>query len=147
VDLSEQEAKDRLWRRETNRVGQGGHYSDRRRPQSNTLIIDRYENIGDVAVVLAARFPANIHPLNAEVLARLAIESARRLDNGRDGISYLLRAKRNGIVTPLSGRFEREILRGTQSNTLEEARKKIRLHSIDRDDRTATPANNQPDWQ
>jgi hypothetical protein len=62
-------------------------------------------------------------------LARLAIESARQLDNGRDGISYLLRAKRNGIVTPLSGPYEQEILRGTQSSTLEDALKKIRCGS------------------
>jgi hypothetical protein len=131
VDLPEQEAKDRLWRRETDRVGQGGHYFDRRRQQSNTVIIDRYEDIGDVAIVLAARFPANLVPLNAEVLATLAIESAQQLDNGRDGISYLLHAKRNGIVTPLSGPYEREILRRTQSNTLEDALKKVRLHSKD----------------
>ena len=105
VDLSEQEAKDRLWRRETDRVGEGGHYLERRSPGSDTLIIDRYENVGDIAVVLAARFPANIAPLDAEVLATLAIESARQLDNGRDGISYLLDAKRNGIVTPLSAPY------------------------------------------
>ena len=76
MDLSEQEAKDRLWRRETDRVGEGGHYLERRSPGSDTLIIDRYENVGDIAVVLAARFPANIAPLDAEVLATLAIESA-----------------------------------------------------------------------
>jgi hypothetical protein len=107
VDLPEQEAKDRLWRRETDRVGKGGHYLEERSPGgSDTLIIDRYENVVDIAVVLAARFPANIAPLDAEVLATLAIESARQLDNGRDGISYLLDAKRNGIVTPLSAPYE-----------------------------------------
>ena len=33
VNLSEQEAKDRLWRREIDRVGQGGHYTLADRPR------------------------------------------------------------------------------------------------------------------
>ena len=127
MDLPEQEAKNRLWRRETDRVGEGGHYLERRSPGSDTLIIDRHENVGDIAVVLAARFPANIAPLDAEVLATLAIESARQLDNGRDGISYLLDAKRNGIVTPLSAPYELEILRRTETTTLGDALMKIRV--------------------
>jgi hypothetical protein len=127
VDLSEQEARDRLWRRETDRVGKGGHYLERRGPGPDTLIIDRYENVGDIAVVLAARFPANIVPLDAEALATLAIESARQLDNGRDGISYLLDAQHNGIVTPLSAPYELEILRRTETTTLGDALMKIRV--------------------
>jgi hypothetical protein len=126
VDLSEQEAKDRLWRRETDRVGQRGHYIDRRNPGVDTLIIDRFDNLGGVALVLAARFPANITPLSAEVLATLAIKSAEELADGGDGISYLLDAKRNGIVTPLSASFEQEILRRMKTTSLEEALKKIR---------------------
>jgi hypothetical protein len=76
--------------------------------------------------VLAARLPANITPLNADVLATLAIKSAHELDDDRDGISYLLDAKRNGIVTPLSGPYEREILRRMKTRSLEDALKKIR---------------------
>jgi hypothetical protein len=126
VDLSEREPQDRLWRRETNRIGQGGHYVRPRNPDLDTLIIDRYENLPGIAIVLAARFPANITPLNPEVLANLAIMSAHELNDGRDGISYLLDAKRNGIVTPLSGPYEREILRRMKTASLEDALKKIR---------------------
>jgi hypothetical protein len=126
VDLSEREAKDRLWRRETDRVGQGGHYIESQNPGLNTLIIDRYENLGGLPIVFAARFSANIVPLSAGALAALAIRSAEKLDNGRDGISYLLEAKRNGIVTPLSAPYEREILLGTETATLEDALNKIR---------------------
>jgi hypothetical protein len=126
VDLSEREAQDRLWRRETNRIGQGGQYIGRRNPGLDTLIIDRYDNLAGVAIVLAARFPANITPLNHEVLATLAIKSAQELDNGRDGISYLLDAKRNGIVTPLSSPYEHEILRRMKTTSLEDSLKKIR---------------------
>ena len=61
------------------------------------------------------------------MLATLAIESARQLDNGRDGISYPLDAKRNGIVTPLSAPYELEILRRTETTTLGDALMKIRV--------------------
>ena len=126
VNLSEKEAKDRLWRRETDRIGQGGHYVDRRNPGPDTLSIDRYENLDGVAIVLAARFPANIAPLTAEALALLAIKSAQKLNNGRDGISYLLDVKRNGISTPLSVPYEQEILRRTKTASLADALTKIR---------------------
>jgi hypothetical protein len=43
--------------------------------------------------------------------------------DGRDGITYLLEAKLNGIITPLSEEFEREIL--ARAKDLEEAIRKI----------------------
>ena len=99
LDIREQEAMDRLWRREVDQVGQGGHYVHRADPGPNTLIIDRHKNLEGVDVVFSARFPATIVPLTAEHLADLAIKSARQLGNGRDGITYLIDAKRNGITT------------------------------------------------
>jgi hypothetical protein len=126
VDTSEQDAKDRLWRRETNKVGQGGHYKHHPDPGPNTLIIDRYDNFQDIAVVLAARFAATINPLSAEHLAYLAIKSVASTEAGRDGIAYLIDAKRNGITTPLSSAYEREILQRTQTRDLEEALRKLR---------------------
>ncbi len=93
LNLSEQEAKDRLWRREVNKVGGVGHYVHTNNPGPNTLIIDRYENFEGIAVVLAARFSPTISPLNAKHLAELAIDSARRVGDGRDGITYLVEAK------------------------------------------------------
>jgi hypothetical protein len=127
VNVSEQEAKDRLWRREINRVGEGGHYTRQANPGPNTLIIDRYENYEEIGVVLAARFTATIAPpLTAARLAELAIESARLERTGRDGITYLIDAKRNGISTPLSEAYEQEILRRVQVLDLNQAILKIR---------------------
>jgi hypothetical protein len=127
VNVSEQEAKDRLWRREVNRVGQGGHYVHHANPGPDTLVIDRYENFEGVGVTLAARFAATIAPLTAVRLAELAIESARRERTGRDGITYLVDAKRNGITTPLSDAYEQEILRRTQARDLDEAFGRFKL--------------------
>ena len=126
LDVVEQEAKDRLWRREIDRIGEGGHYVHRANPGPNTLIIDRYENLGGVAVVLAARFAATITPLTAEHLARLAISSVASAQAGRDGITYLIDAKRNGIMTPLSSVYEKEILQRTKTDDLHEALLKLR---------------------
>jgi hypothetical protein len=110
VNVSEQEAKDQLWRREIDKIGQGGHYVHRANPGPNTLTIDRYGNLAGVAAVLVARFAATIAPLTAARLAELAIESARLERTGRDGITYPMDAKRNGITTllcptPMSGKF------------------------------------------
>jgi hypothetical protein len=125
MNVSEQEAKDRLWRREINRVGQGGHYTRHANPGPNTLTIDRYENFEGVDIVLAARFAATIAPLTAGRLAELAIESVRLERTGRDGITYLINAKRNGITTPLSEAYEQEILRRVQALDLNDALRKI----------------------
>jgi hypothetical protein len=95
----------------------------------NTLVIERHERLEGIAVVFSARFPATISPLTAEHLAALAIESARRENNGRDGITYLMNAKRNGIVTPLSESYEQEILRRTETHNLAGALRKIRQNS------------------
>jgi hypothetical protein len=132
LNVSEQEAMDRLWRRETNRVGQGGHYRHSDHPGPNTLIIDRHENFAGFSTVFSARFPATITPLTAEHLAELAIESARQERSGRDGISYLIDAKANGIETPLSGPYEREILRRTDTRNLGDALRKVRSLSGDK---------------
>ena len=126
LNIPEREAMDRLWRREINKIGAGGHYAARPNPGPDTLIIDRHENLEGIPVVLSARFPPNIVPLTAERLAELAIESARQLGNGRDGITYLINAKRNGTVTPLSDAYEQEILRRMQARDLAEALQKIR---------------------
>ena len=83
LNVPEREAADRLWRREINRVGEGGHYTRRANPGPDTLIIDRYVNFAGVDVILAARFAATIVPLTAARLAELAIESARLERTGR----------------------------------------------------------------
>jgi hypothetical protein len=130
LSISEQEAKDRLWRREIDKVGQGGCYQHSTKPGPNTLVIERHECLEGIAVVFSARFAATISPLTAEHLAELAIESARRENDGTDGITYLMNAKRNGIVTPLSDSYEQEILRRTETYNLAGALHKIQRNYI-----------------
>lgn len=126
LNVSERAATDMLWRREINKVGTGGHYVHKSKPGRNTLVIETYKNFEGVEIVLAARFAPTIETLNAAALADLAIESASTERDGRDGISYLIQAKRNGINTPLSSAYEHQVLRRTQTKSLEEALQKIR---------------------
>jgi hypothetical protein len=46
--------------------------------------------------------------------------------DGRDGITYLIEAKCNGVRTPLSPSYEQEILRQTGTTTLKDAYKRVR---------------------
>jgi hypothetical protein len=122
-DISETEAANRLWRRETDSVCTKKVYTPQPKPNSNTVIIEKKKNFHGVGVVLFTRIDSNIKPLTAENLARLAIESVHKARKGRDGISYLIDAKKNGIKTPLSGPYEDAIKRQLHVGSLEEALK------------------------
>ena len=83
--------------------------------------IDRCPQFQGFDVVLSTRITANISPLTIAKLTELAIQSAKTMDDGRDGISYLIDARKYGIATPLSPGYEREILRMLGVNDLHEA--------------------------
>jgi hypothetical protein len=123
VEAAEQLAKDALWRRETDNLNSKDGYRERKNPNKNTLIIKSLTNLEGLPLVLVACFAATIEHPTATHLAELAIQSAqdRTVRPGRDGISYLIEAKRHEIVTPLSPNYEREILRITGKATLEES--------------------------
>jgi cation transport regulator ChaC len=126
LDVPEEEAANRLWRRETDRVGSGMRYEHPQKVGPDSVVVDRLKNFEDVGIVLYTRISSNIPDVNAEKLASLAIESAQTLDNERDGISYLIRAKANGIQTPLSDGYEQEIIRRLKASDLEDALRKVR---------------------
>ena len=74
-----------------------------------------------IETVLYTRIGANIDGLTATKLAELAVNSARTRQDGKDGISYLMNAKKCGIQTPLSPDYEKQILRLTGTDSLEAA--------------------------
>lgn len=130
-DVSERHAADMLWRRETNQVGSYRAYNPWVNHGPNTVIVESLRNFHGVGVVLYTRIAANIEDLEATKLADFAIASvkSKELAEGRDGISYLIAAKRNGIVTPLSAVYEETILRRTNARSLNEALKELREKS------------------
>ena len=121
------EAKNMLWRRETRREGSGEGYVALVSPDTNTVLVRRLEGFEGLDVVLYAEIGANISGPGPRRLAELAVRSAGSDagKKGRDGITYLIHVKKNGIETPLMPEYEREILRITGAETLEQAHEKL----------------------
>lgn len=120
--VSEAEAMDMLWRRETRKIKSSERYDP-----SSEVLIRRLEDFEGVDVILYVEIGANIPDLAPSNLAELAIRSARSDagKRGRDGITYLIGAKKSGVQTPLMPEYEREILRLTGNETLEQAHRKL----------------------
>jgi hypothetical protein len=121
VDLPLKEAMNRLYRRETRKIGTDTSYVPPKVITQNTVVIETISPFEGIEVVLYTRIGANIEGLTATRLAELAVESARVRQDGSDGISYLMNAKKCGIQTPLSPDYEKEILRLTDKASLEAA--------------------------
>lgn len=126
------EARDLLWRRETRREGTGQRYQRPTDTDPNKMVAEELRNFAGVEAVLYARFgPTLSNPTPAE-LAELAIRSAMSAagNRGRDGISYLMSLKRQGIVTPLMPAYEKAVLKKTGAASLEGALAEIRLRAV-----------------
>lgn len=125
VAVSVEKAEDLLWRRETRNECSDKHYTRPSQPTQNQMVVEKtgdFRGIG-IDVVLYTKLGANITKLSAAKLADLAIESTKT-EAGRtkkDGISYLIMVKRQGISTPLMRGYENEILRKTSTQSLEDA--------------------------
>jgi hypothetical protein len=114
VNASEEEAADMLYRPETGHVGQMDvKYRRPAKPSINSVLVERIEYFNGVDVVLYTSIAATIENPTATKLAELAIESAKKLHKGTDGISYLNNAIKNGINTPLTDAYASEIKRLT----------------------------------
>jgi phage I-like protein len=72
---------------------------------------------------LYTKIAGNIDPLTADNLAQHAIQSARAeaQRTPQDGLTYLIAAKRNGIITPLMQEYVEAILAATGADSLDAA--------------------------
>ncbi len=93
-------------------------YPGPRPNNANAVQVECISKLGGVDTVLYTCISANVVPLTAERLADLAIASVAKAPRGLDGISYLIAAKGNGIITALSPTYEAEILHRTSSYDL-----------------------------
>lgn len=121
--LSEAYARDLLYRRERNRVGSTDRYDGRDVGDLDDAVCHCLADFCGLDVVLYAALRANIREPTPRALAILAVRSAQGPSGavGRDGISYLMAAKRDGIRTPLMPDYEKEILSETGTRSLEDA--------------------------
>lgn len=121
VATDEQTAADILYRREIHKVGEDRRYKEPAPHKRGVVRIQKLDRFEGYDLVLSTRIDANIAPLTASRLADLAIASVATADKGKDGISYLIAAKANGIATALSPAYEAELLARLQANTLNAA--------------------------
>lgn len=126
--VSLERAEDLLWRRETRQKSSEKHYVRPSAPNQNKVVVEVLRNFHGIDFVIYTSLGANISGLSATRLAELAISSAKEKAGreGEDGISYLISLRRQGISTPLAPVYESEILRLTNTRSLEEALGKCR---------------------
>ncbi|MCC6796589.1 MAG: N-6 DNA methylase, partial [Candidatus Hydrogenedentes bacterium] len=115
------EARDMLWRRERRKEGTGEAYVAGTSP--NSVLVCEITDSPCVSTVLYIDFPpeGKINKPNPDELARKAIQSVKAAKDGKDGITYLLNNIAAGIKTPLTADYEAEILKQTQTRSLQEA--------------------------
>jgi cation transport regulator ChaC len=127
-EISIEEARNMLWRRETRLIHKNQVYKQALNPSPNTVCIKEMRNFAGIATTIYTCIEPNIKELTPKQLSRLAIESVGKTEKDRDGISYLIHAKSNGIKTPLMKEYEKEILRQTKTENLEAALGKLQLN-------------------
>jgi hypothetical protein len=123
--ISEQDAENILYRCELQQVGTGRTYDPSAKPGKNSIVVAAWPNLIGLEKIFYTDFGDSgklTNPTPA-LLARLAVTSAgnREVPEGNDGISYLMNAKKAGIVTPLSADYEKEVLKLTGTASLEQA--------------------------
>ncbi len=126
VDTDEKTACDILYRWEIGEVGGGKTYKPPEPGNLKKVGIEKFVGLGNMHVVLSTKLVPTISPLDAATLADLAIASAQSIDDGRDGISYLLNATTSGINTPLTSDYVAEVVARLGAVDLPDALAKVR---------------------
>jgi hypothetical protein len=117
-------AKSILWRRELHKANRTENYTHSDNPSLNKVVVKTLTDFMNVQTVLYTSIGCNItQPLTSELLADFSINSilSQAGQEEKDGLRYLLSAKRNGIVTTLSDDYENQILIKTETKSLEQA--------------------------
>jgi hypothetical protein len=98
------------------------------------MLVEALADFEGFAKVFYTDFPESgkLEAPTPALLARLAIGSVSAAPPGKDGISYLIAAKADGIETPLLAGYEAEILRRTGALSLEDALARLRAEARSR---------------
>jgi len=120
-DVSIEEARNMLWRRETRQGDTSRTYT--RDSSENSVLVEEFHGDPCVDTVLYTDFNVSgkIPNPTAADLAVKAIESVRHAKPGMDGITYLMETIASGIDTPLTQDYKVEILNRTTTLSLKEA--------------------------
>jgi hypothetical protein len=125
ASVSPEEATDMLWRRERHREGSGETYV--RGTSAGSVLVDETADFPIVTTVLYSNFnqAGKVQHPSPEELAEHAIASVQTAKPGEDGISYLKNAIEAGIQTPLTAAYQDEILKRTNTQSLDQAISKL----------------------
>lgn len=128
-EITLDQAKSILWRRECHITDSSGTYTEPEYPTSKHVLIRECDNFLEVKKVIYTSFllQEKYTNMGPEQLADFAIESILS-ESGRkekDGIRYLLSTKESGIQTELSEEYEEMILKKTNTKSLKEAIEKL----------------------
>jgi hypothetical protein len=125
------DATNMLWRRET-RQTETEIYAEGASP--NSVLVRRFNDDPRVSTILYTNFHDAGKTANptARELAEHAIHSVEAAAEGMDGITYLINAIKCGIETPLTPGYRDEILRQTNTPTLEEALRNVKEEVLGR---------------
>lgn len=119
-EITLEEAKNILLRRENNKVGiESEKYTKAR----SWMEIKEHSPRNGCEKIIYASMTQNITNPTATELAKLAIESTKKHpmknDSRADGIQYLFDMKQLGIKTPIMEQYEAEILKQLEVDSLE----------------------------
>lgn len=120
--ITEEEAKNMLYRREIHGVGLGQIYNHQNQVKKEGLIIKELENFHGIPLIIYTYLNPNIVEIldlnlsdekKAGILAEAAINSItpETYKDHKDGIWYLYQNIQSGIITPLTEPYKNEILR------------------------------------
>ncbi len=127
--ITEEEAKNMLFRREIHKVGSTETYDDKAQTKKEDgLRIETLSDFHGIAVVIYTGLKPNFLKIlddcrpdeeKAKLLAQAAIESItpETYQNKKDGIWYLHQNIQSGIITPLTEPYKNEILRQANGAT------------------------------
>ncbi|MCL3782710.1 hypothetical protein EMN47_20175 [Prolixibacteraceae bacterium JC049] len=128
-ETSLEDAKSILWRRECHKKDKTQKFNEPKNPTSRHVLIGELENFCNIDKVIYTKFlqQDEYQDMLPENLADFAIESimSKAGREEKDGIRYLLSAKKYGIVTEYSEEYENYILSKTGTKTLSEAIEKL----------------------
>lgn len=125
-DVSIDDARDILWRRETRKSGTIHGYTEGTSP--NSVLVRQLNDDPCVSTVLYTDFleAGKVEHPEPVDLARRAIQSVHAAEEGKDGITYLTDAIASGIATPLTESYRSQILEQTNTMSLQEALRKAK---------------------
>jgi hypothetical protein len=120
-DVTIDEARDLLWRRECDQIGTGKHYTAGSKP--NSVCVREIENFFGFRNVLYTDFQpgGKLKEVTPKQLAECAIASVAKTEQGKDGISYLIQVTNSGVKTSLADAYVAAIFEITNTTSLPDA--------------------------